>query len=241
MPVIAPNLDAFATEWSLPVDDLRMWLCLHELTFHAVLRVPHVATAMTDLLTEYVRAFEPAGGDRLQELMSGAEAGGDLESMQAQLQDMLGSPDLLLGALRSPAHDELRPRIDALVSVLLGYVDHVVDVASAKVLGSAGALAEALRRRRLEMASEDRFVERLLGLELGRENVERGHAFVAGVLDRGGDLQRLWATRGGAPHAQRGAGPRAVAGPPRVRLIRPRLPRPASPGGTAALHQKRRP
>jgi uncharacterized protein (DUF2342 family) len=113
--------------------------------------------------------------------------------MQAQLQQVLGSPDLLLGALRSPAHDELRPRIDALVSVLLGYVDHVVDVSSAKVLGSAGALAEALRRRRLEMASEDRFVERLLGLELGRENVDRGHEFVAGVLERGGDLQRLWA------------------------------------------------
>jgi uncharacterized protein (DUF2342 family) len=36
------------------------------------------------------------------------------------------------------------------------------------------------------------FVERLLGLTLTQAAVERGHAFVAGVLERDGDLGRLW-------------------------------------------------
>ena len=42
----------------------------------------------------------------------------------------------------------------------------------------------------------DRFVERILGLDLTVEQVDRGSAFVAGVVDRSGSegLGRLWAT-----------------------------------------------
>ena len=43
---------------------------------------------------------------------------------------------------------------------------------------------------------DDRFAERLLGLELTPAQVERGQAFVAGVLERGGEeaLARLWSS-----------------------------------------------
>ncbi len=40
--VVAANIDAFGEEWSLPGDDLRLWICLSELSTHAVLGVPHV-------------------------------------------------------------------------------------------------------------------------------------------------------------------------------------------------------
>ncbi|HEX6236993.1 MAG TPA: zinc-dependent metalloprotease, partial [Acidimicrobiales bacterium] len=40
----------------------------------------------------------------------------------------------------------------------------------------------------------DRFVERLLGLELGQATYERGSTFVEGVIERAGEegLARLW-------------------------------------------------
>ena len=55
-------------------------------------------------------------------------------------------------------------------------------------------ISEAFRRRRVEAASSDRFVERLLGLELGPATYERGEAFVQGVVGRAGEegLARLW-------------------------------------------------
>ena len=31
------NVDTFGDEWSLAKDDLRLWICLSELTTHAVL------------------------------------------------------------------------------------------------------------------------------------------------------------------------------------------------------------
>ena len=55
-------------------------------------------------------------------------------------------------------------------------------------------LTEALRRRRVEAAAADRFVERLFGLELTQATYDRGSAFVRGVLEREGEdgLRRLW-------------------------------------------------
>ena len=78
-------------------------------------------------------------------------------------------------------------------------------------------LTEALRRRRVEAAEADRFVERLFGLELTQATYDRGAAFVAGVLERAGEdgLRRLWADAGQPPHPARGRRPRPLARPPR--------------------------
>ena len=86
--LVVPNLDAFAREWSLAPDDLRLWICVHEVAAHAVLGVPHVRARLDDLLTSLrvqlpqrplraggphrrhrprrpVGAGQPAGGDRI--------------------------------------------------------------------------------------------------------------------------------------------------------------------------------
>src|SRR5829696_8984528 len=32
--IVVPNLEPFGREWSLPEDDLRLWICLHEIAYH---------------------------------------------------------------------------------------------------------------------------------------------------------------------------------------------------------------
>ncbi len=189
--LVVPNLDAFAEEWSLAEDDLRLWICVHEVAHHAVLGVPHVRACMDDLLTRYVSSFrnDPAAlEDRIGQI--------DLSdpSALANLQEVIGSPDVILGAITSPEQDALRPQLEALVAVVEGVVDHVVDVVGGELIPGYSMLTEALRRRRVEAAQADRFVERLFGLELSQATYDRGSAFVAGVLERAGEdgLQRLW-------------------------------------------------
>jgi uncharacterized protein (DUF2342 family) len=53
--------------------------------------------------------------------------------------------------------------------------------------GEALRSAEAVRRRRVEVSPDDLFVERLLGLQLTNEQVQRGKNFAAGVVDRVGE------------------------------------------------------
>ena len=35
--LIAPNIDDFGNDWSIPKEDLRLWICLHEVTLHTIL------------------------------------------------------------------------------------------------------------------------------------------------------------------------------------------------------------
>ncbi len=110
------------------------------------------------------------------------------------LQSLFGDPETLLGAIRSPAQRDLLPRFEALVAVIVGYVDHVMDGIGTGLVGSYGMVTEAVRRRRVQADQSDRFVERLFGLELTQAQYDRGADFVAGVVERSGDegLARLW-------------------------------------------------
>jgi len=189
--LVVPNLDAFAAEWSLVPEDLRLWICVHEVAHHAVLAVPHVRARMDDLLTRYVSSFrnDPASlEDHIGQI--------DLSdpSALAKLQEVMGSPEVILGAITSPEQEALRPQLEALVAMVVGVVDHVVDVVGGELIPSYSMLTEAVRRRRVEAAEADRFVERLFGLELTQATYDRGSTFVAGILQRAGDdgLRRLW-------------------------------------------------
>jgi putative hydrolase len=191
--VVVPNLDEFGEQWTLPRDDLRLWVCLHEVAHHAVLGVPHVRTRLLDLLHQYMGGFEP-DPSALESHLEGVELDPSDPNGLADLQRRLGDPEMLLGAIQSPAQRQLLPSLKALVATVVGYVDWVMDSVGQGLIGSYPMVTEALRRRRVTADPSDRFVERLLGLELTQTQYDRGGAFVAGVVERAGRgaLDRLW-------------------------------------------------
>ncbi|MGH9184947.1 MAG: zinc-dependent metalloprotease [Acidimicrobiales bacterium] len=192
--LLTPNIHAFGREWSLPDDDLLLWVCVHEVAHHAVLGIPHVRQRLSSLLAQYAEGFQPDPGALEQKLgdlpFDDPSAMGGL----GELQSLLGDPEVLLGAIQSPAQRELLPRIDALVTVIVGYVDCVMDRIGGQLISSYPMLTEALRRQRVEADPSDRFVEKLLGLELTQARYDRGSAFVDGVVERAGPdgIEPLW-------------------------------------------------
>ncbi len=159
--VVPANAARFAEDWSLVPDEVRLWVCLREVTLHAVLGRPHVAQRMRELLVRVVQgmAEETAGMvDRLQ--------GIDLTHPEA-LQSLLGDPTALMNLEPSPARRRAADELLAVVAALLGYVEHVLDLAAARLLGGRGAIAEAWRRRQVDRESSDRAAEFMLGLDLG--------------------------------------------------------------------------
>jgi uncharacterized protein (DUF2342 family) len=131
----------------------------------------------------------------------GATESSDPLGQIGELQRLLSDPEILLGAVRSPAQEALQPRLDALVAVVVGVVDHVVDTAAASIASSGARIGEAVRRRRADLSQTDRMIEQLLGLSLARAQVARGASFVQGVIEREGDaaLSRLWVREGALP------------------------------------------
>jgi len=186
--VVPSTISGFANDWSLPVDDVRLWVCLSELTHHAVLNRPHVRARMEGLLLDFVRGFRvdpTALGNQLEQL--------DLANPSA-LPQLFNNPEVLLGAVTTPGQHEVETRLAAMVCAIEGYVDHVVDVVGHRLINSFGPLSEALKRRRVTPSDADQLIHELFGLELSQAAYDRGDRFVRGVLERAGEdgLARLW-------------------------------------------------
>jgi len=188
--VTVGNLDRFAEEWSLPIDDLRLWLCAHEMAFHAVLSRPHVAKRLEDLVVAHVRLVRPDPRD-LEGLLQGIDPG----SIPG-LSQLMGESSLMGDSDNSPSPelDKVRSKLAALTAAIAGYADYVTSVVASRLIGGHAPIGEAMRRRRVGRGEGERVAEALFGLHLDQEDVDRGAAFVQGVLDRSGeiDLARLW-------------------------------------------------
>jgi putative hydrolase len=119
------------------------------------------------------------------------------------LQGMFGNPETLLGAVSSPEQQEVKARIEVLLTAVVGYVEHILETVGRRLVGSYDRLMEVMRRRRAEATDGERFAARLLGLEVGRPQYERGAAFARGVVERAGDegLRRLWVSERELPTA----------------------------------------
>lgn len=187
--LVPENIRQFADDWSLPVDQAQLWTCIHELTAHAVLSRPHVADHIEGLLDAAATGLLSAQHDLVERM--GAQSG-DPEA----LQHLLADPESLLADLLTPGQRHTSASLVAVTTVVGAYVDHVTARVAGSLLGSPGAVVEAWYRYRTTEAAGEQAAGALFGLDLGREQVDRGTAFTRGVVERAGEegLARLWSS-----------------------------------------------
>ncbi len=202
--VVTANIASFADDWSLPEEEALVWVCARELASNSVLTRPGVRARMEALLVALAESTSAAqqdlagrlGGLGLGDGTEGAP-GMDLESLQG----MFGDPEALLGELLTPESRRSSDQLTALAVVIDGYADHVANLVGKKLVGSHTQLAEAWYRRRTERGKGEEAAGALFGLDLDQAQVDRGRAFISGVLERAGDegLGKLWVTEKNLP------------------------------------------
>jgi putative hydrolase len=181
--IVSSSVDAFANDWSIATDDLRMWVLIHELASHAVLASPAIEEGLSSMVRQHVSGFRP-NPEALMESMGGIDPS-DPHAL-AGIQNMFSDPMVLMGAVRSPEQESLAPFLDARIAAISGYIDFVVDSVSTRLLGTSSPIAEAVRRRRVEYGTDAQLIERLLGISLTRAQQQRGRQFIDGVVEREG-------------------------------------------------------
>jgi putative hydrolase len=202
--LVTANIEAFAADWSLPGEEALIWVCARELASNTVLTRPGVRAHLEALLTSLAESSAAAqqtladrlGGLSRPEGFEGA-AGMDLESLEG----LFGDPEALLGELLTPESRRSSDQLTALAVVVDAYADHVADRVGQQLVGAHRQLAEAWYRRRIERGMGEEAAGALFGLDLDQEQVDRGRAFVQGVIDRAGEdgLAKLWASRDHLP------------------------------------------
>lgn len=181
--IVSSSVDAFAGEWSIATDDLRMWVLIHELSSHAILATPSVKNGLMATVQRHVSAFRPDPQALMESI--GEMDPGDEDAM-TRIQSLFSDPMVLMGAVRTPEQESLAPVLDGYVAAVAGYIDFVVDAVSSRLLGASSPIAEAVRRRRAEYGADAQLIERLLGISTSRAQQVRGRAFIDGVVERAG-------------------------------------------------------
>ena len=176
---VLPNLGQALGAFGADERQFMTWVTLHEVT-HAVQfgAVPwlhgHVAGLVRELLgSAEVRLEAPR---RLR-----APSPADVRRFGRALRR--GD---LISILTTKSERDLLDRVQAVMAVIEGHAEHVMDAVAPDLVPSLPRLRAALDRRRRSQSTLSRILARLLGLDLKMRQYEQGKRFCDAVVEAGG-------------------------------------------------------
>src|SRR4051795_1162963 len=184
---VEPNLARAVRDLEIDADSFLRWIVLHEVTH--VLQfagVPWLRDHMGSLMREYLGTVEVR-------IERGA-AGGlpSMPDMRALVERFREGG--LVALVQTREQRDIFDRIQAVMSVIEGYSEHVMDAVGEQVLPQYAGLREAMERRRRSRSAPERILQRLLGFEMKLKQYELGKRFCDGVVERRGIsmLNQVW-------------------------------------------------
>jgi coenzyme F420 biosynthesis associated uncharacterized protein len=186
---VGHNLAGAVRDLDVDADSFGRWICAHELTHVFQFQgVPWLREHMSGLLRRYVSTLEVR-------IQSGSAGGLPSIPDPARLVEAFREGGLA-ALVQSPEQRALMDEIQAAMSVIEGYSEHVMDVLAADVIPGHEQLREAMDRRRRSRSAPQRIIERLLGFDVKLRQYEQGKKFADAVAELGGieGLNRVWSS-----------------------------------------------
>lgn len=178
--LVAPNIAEATRTLGADERDFAMWVCLHEEThrvqFTAVPWLSDFFAAETQLL---VAAVDVPASELLAK--SGQLAGAVLQVLRGK--------DGAQGMLRSvltPTQQDVFDRISALMTLLEGHADVVMDEVGPEIVPSVADIRAKFNDRRTNPGALDSVIRRVLGMDAKMRQYSEGAAFVRAVIDEVG-------------------------------------------------------
>jgi coenzyme F420 biosynthesis associated uncharacterized protein len=184
--LVAPNIVAVERELGLDPADFRLWVCLHEETHRVQFTaVPWLRGYLNAQIAEIVATADIDAAvlanmlrEAVKRISEAARGDGELS---------------IVDLVQTPAQREIVDRITAVMSLLEGHADVVMDRVGPEVIGSIVEI-----RRRFDVRRQgqgfDKIIRRLLGLDAKMRQYRDGAAFCRAVIEATGmdGLNRVW-------------------------------------------------
>jgi coenzyme F420 biosynthesis associated uncharacterized protein len=186
--LVAPNVVEAERALGVQPRDFRLWVCLHEVThrtqFSAVpwLR-DHFLSEVRSFLD--VSELDPeALAERLRSAVSSLAEAVRERDRQVSLIDLV----------QTPAQRAVMGRLTALMTLLEGHAEYVMDGVGPEVVPSVESIRAAFDARRRSANPVERALRRLLGLDMKLRQYAEGKKFVGAVVERVemAGLNRVW-------------------------------------------------
>ncbi|MEU2393338.1 zinc-dependent metalloprotease [Streptomyces sp. NPDC007369] len=190
--LVAPNIVHVERELEVHPHDFRLWVCLHEETHRTQFTaVPWLRDHLQGEIQTFLGATE-------------MEPAAILERLREAAQSFAGArPDAergdegrsLVELVQTPEQREVLGRLTAVMSLLEGHADFVMDGVGPEVVPSVGEIREKFQQRRATGAGRlDAALRKLLGLDAKLRQYRDGERFVRAVVEQVGmdGFNRVW-------------------------------------------------
>ncbi|MEV0963966.1 zinc-dependent metalloprotease [Streptomyces sp. NPDC049910] len=189
--LVAPNIVHVERELDVAPHDFRLWVSLHEETHRTQFTaVPWLRDHLEGEIQSFLAETDVDPMTVLERLREAAQtlAGGRPEGEEDEGRS-------LVEIVQSPEQREILGRLTAVMSLLEGHADFVMDGVGPQVVPSVAEIREKFQQRRARGASRlDLALRKLLGLDAKLRQYRDGERFVRAVTEEVGTdgFNRVW-------------------------------------------------
>lgn len=190
--LVAPNIVHVERELEVDPHDFRLWVCLHEETHRTQFTgVPWLRDHLEGEVQSFLAETEM---DPMMVLERLREAAQSLAGARPEGEQDEGGHSIV-EIVQTPAQREILSRLTAVMSLLEGHADFVMDGVGPSVVPSVAEIREKFQQRRARGASRlDLALRKLLGLDAKLRQYRDGERFVRAVVEEVGmeGFNRVW-------------------------------------------------
>ena len=189
--LVAPNIVHVERELDVDPHDFRLWVCLHEETHRTQFTaVPWLRDHIESEIQEFLAQTDVDPATLLERIREAAQSfvGARPEGEESEGRS-------LVEIVQTPAQREILARLTAVMSLLEGHADYVMDGVGPDVVPSVAEIREKFQKRRASGAGRlDQALRKLLGLDAKLRQYRDGERFVRAVVDEVGmdGFNRIW-------------------------------------------------
>ncbi|CAA9564983.1 MAG: hypothetical protein AVDCRST_MAG49-2826 [uncultured Thermomicrobiales bacterium] len=187
---VEPNIRAVERALGLPREDFRMWLALHETTHAFEFEAhPWVRVHFNSLLMRYIEYLKQ-DAEHLKQGLNGLR----VFAQRVRGRDAAGQQSWI-EVLMSPEQRALFSQMQAMMCIIEGFSNHVMNGVGRDLLPTYDLIAERFERRQRQRSAAEQLFARLIALDVKLEQYRLGEAFIARVVAERGETfaRRLWA------------------------------------------------
>ncbi|MFD3424310.1 zinc-dependent metalloprotease [Streptomyces decoyicus] len=206
--LVAPNIVHVERELEVEPHDFRLWVCLHEETHRTQFTaVPWLRDHIEGEIQAFLGETDIDPGALLERLREAAQS---LAGAKPEGEEGEDGSRSLVDLVQTPAQREILGRLTAVMSLLEGHADYVMDGVGPDVVPSVAEIREKFQKRRASGAGRlDQALRKLLGLDAKLRQYRDGERFVSAVVDEVGmdGFNRVWTSPNTLPTKQEIAKP----------------------------------
>jgi coenzyme F420 biosynthesis associated uncharacterized protein len=184
--LVAPNIVAIERELDVDPADFRLWVCLHEETHRVQFTaVPWLRSYLNDQIAQIVDSAELDPTIVAQMLR---------EAIKRVIEGLGRNEEIsIIDLVQTPAQRETVDRVTAVMSLLEGHADVVMDSVGPEVIPTVEHIRAKFTVRR-QGQGLDKIIRKLLGLDAKMRQYRDGASFCRAVLAEVGmaGLNRVW-------------------------------------------------